>query len=203
MSGDSREEAARVRAERLGRLPSGLLDDPRLSRLSAWGARFEGLGISPGASGNLSVRSDRGFIISRTEVELPRVGRDDWVEVTGMVREPDGTLAVEYYGDHIPSRDAFVHGTVYARQAGAQAVFHLHDQEMLGAAPGLGIPSTERFFPAGTDGSVREIERFLDSNPGVRYFVLVDHGIVAWAEDLDSAGALVEERHHSALVKDD
>jgi ribulose-5-phosphate 4-epimerase/fuculose-1-phosphate aldolase len=193
----------RVRAERLGDLPPGLGDDPRLSLLSAWGERFDRLGISPGASGNLSVRSDRGFIISRTEVELPRIGRDDWVEVTGMVRQPDGTLTVEYYGDHVPSRDAFVHGTVYARQAEAQAVFHLHDQSMLTAAPDLGIPSTEEFFPAGTDGSVRQIERFLDNHPGVQYFVLVEHGIVAWAGDLDSVGALVETRHHNAMVKDD
>jgi ribulose-5-phosphate 4-epimerase/fuculose-1-phosphate aldolase len=193
----------RVRAERLGSLPPGLLDDPRLGLLSGWGERFDRLGISPGASGNLSVRSDRGFIISRTEVELSRIGRDDWVEVTGMVRQPDGSLIVEYHGDHIPSRDAFVHGTVYARRAEAQAIFHLHDQSMLTAAPNLGIPSTEEFFPAGTDGSVRQIERFLDSHPGVQYFVLVEHGIVAWAGDLDSAGTLVEARHDSAKVGDD
>jgi ribulose-5-phosphate 4-epimerase/fuculose-1-phosphate aldolase len=92
---------------------------------------------------------------------------------------------------------------VYARQPEAQAVFHLHDQSMLTAASDLGIPSTEEFFPAGTDGSVRQIERFLDNHLGVQYFVLVEHGIVAWAGDLDSAGALVEERHRSATVRDD
>jgi ribulose-5-phosphate 4-epimerase/fuculose-1-phosphate aldolase len=203
MPGDGQGATTRVRAERLGSVPLGLLDDPRLSRLSGWGERFDRLGISPGASGNLSVRSDRGFIISRTEVELPRIGHDDWVEVTGMAREPDGSLTVEYYGDHVPSRDSFVHGTVYGRQAGAHAIFHLHDQAMLNAAPDLGIPSTEEFFPAGTDGSVREIEKFVDSHPGVQYFVLVRHGIVAWAGDLDTAGALVEAQHQSAMVMDD
>jgi ribulose-5-phosphate 4-epimerase/fuculose-1-phosphate aldolase len=201
MSGEG--VTTRIRAGRLGDPPPGLVDDPRLGRLSAWGERFHRLGISPGASGNLSVRSDRGFIISRTEVELPRIGPHDWVEVTGMVREADGALTVEYYGDHVPSRDSFVHGTVYARQPEAQAIFHLHDQAMLAAAPDLGIPSTEEFFPAGTDGSVRQIERFLDRHPGVQYFVLVEHGIVAWAGDLDAAGALVEERHRSATVRDD
>ena len=189
----------RIQAERRGDLAPGLLADPRLSRLSAWGEHCESLGISPGASGNLSVRSSRGFIISRTEVELARIGPDDWVEVTGMARQEDGSLTVEYNGDHVPSRDAFVHGTVYARQPGAQAIFHLHDESMLVAAGPLGIPHTEEFFPAGTDGSVREIERFLDSHPETRYFVLIEHGIVAWSGDLDSAGELVEAKHRSAM----
>ena len=189
----------RIHAERCGSLAPGLLDDPRLSRLSAWGERFERLGISPGASGNLSVRSSLGFIISRTEVELARIGHDDWVEVTGIVRQDDGSLSVEYNGDHVPSRDAFVHGTVYSREPRAQAIFHLHDQSMLAAAGRLGIPGTEEFFPAGTDGSVGEIERFLDRHPEAQYFVLVEHGIVAWAENLESVGELVEAKHLSAM----
>lgn len=188
----------RIRFDRLGDMPVGLLDDPRLSRLSAWGEKCESLGISPGASGNLSVRSSRGFIISRTEVELGRIGHDDWAEVSGMTREDDGNLSVEYHGDHVPSRDAFVHGTVYARQPEAHAIFHLHDQTMLGAAERLGIPSTEQFFPAGTDQSVQEIEKLLDVYLEVQYFVLVEHGIVAWANDLETAGALVESHHERA-----
>jgi ribulose-5-phosphate 4-epimerase/fuculose-1-phosphate aldolase len=199
MPGDGRPATVRIRSGCLGTLPPGLVDDPRLSLLSVWGKRFVGLGISPGASGNLSVRSERGFIISRTEVELGRIGPDDWVEVTGMIRESDGSLTVEYYGGHVPSRDAFVHGTVYRRQPEAQAVFHLHDQAMVTEAPDLGIPSTEHFYPAGTEGSVGEIEKLLDRHPEVHYFVLVDHGIVAWAGEPDSAGALVVERHRSAM----
>lgn len=203
MPGDGQGVTTRIRAKRLGSLPPGRLDSPHLGRLSGWGARFHRLGISPGASGNLSVRSEQGFIITRTEVELSRIGRDDWVEVTGMVREGDGTLTIEYYGDRPPSRDSFVHGTVYARRPEARAIFHLHDQAMLAAAPELGLPSTEKFFPAGTAGSVRQIERFLDRHPGVQYFVLVEHGIVAWAADPDSTGELVERWHHRAMVGDD
>lgn len=199
MSGDSRGETVRVRAEGLGGTQPGLLDDPRLRLAAAWGKRFVGMGISPGASGNLSVRSERGFLISRTGVELGRIDRDDWVEVVAMTRGEDGILTVRYHGDHVPSRDAFVHGTVYARQGEAKAVFHLHDAAMLAAASDLGIPATESFFPAGTDRSVGEIERFLDGHPGEQYFVLVDHGIVAWGSDVDSVGALVEERHRAAM----
>jgi ribulose-5-phosphate 4-epimerase/fuculose-1-phosphate aldolase len=183
---------------RLGGLASDTLEDARLDSLAEWGRRFALLGISPGASGNLSVRSRRGFFISRTEVELPRIGPDDWVEVTGMSRREDGRLAVTYLGEHIPSRDAFVHGTVYSREPEAEAVFHLHDVAMLDAAKRLGIPSTDQFFPAGTNDSVREIQRFLDGHPDVRYFVLVEHGIVAWGADLDAVGSLVEHWHRCA-----
>lgn len=143
-----------------------------------------------------------GFIITRTEVELARIGREDWVEVTGMARERDGTLTVEYHGHRPPSRDSFVHGTVYARQPQAQAIFHLHDQAMLAAAPELGLPSTEEYFPAGTVESVRQIERFLDRHAGVQYFVLVEHGIVAWGADPDSIGETVERWHDRAMVGD-
>lgn len=188
----------RIDSVRLGGLGSDVLEDARLERLAAWARRFDQLDISPGASGNLSVRSPRGFLISRTEVELPRIGPEDWVEVTGMSHQDDGSLAVAYFGEHTPSRDAFVHGTVYSREPKAEAVFHLHDLTMLDAAARLGIPSTEQYFLAGTSESVREIERFLDGHPDVRYFVLVEHGIVAWGPDLDEAGILVEDWHRRA-----
>lgn len=175
------------------------LADERLGRLAEWGRRFDQLGISPGASGNLSVRSARGFLISRTEVELPQIGPGDWVEVLGINHQDDGNLVVTYAGEHIPSRDAFVHGTVYSRVPEAEAVFHLHDQEVLGAADRLEIPSTDEFFPAGTSQSVSEIERFLDRHRAVDYFVLVRHGIVAWAPDLDAAGTLVVDWHMRAV----
>lgn len=131
-------------------------------------------------------------------MELRLVGPADWVEVTRLGRNDDDSLRVEYYGDHEPSRDAFVHGTVYDRQASAGTIFHLHDQDMLDAATRLGIPSTEHFFPAGTGASVAEIERFLRQQPEVRYFVLIEHGIVAWAGDMDAAGELVKTWHSRA-----
>lgn len=175
--------------------------DPRLPRLGVWGEKFAQMGISPGASGNLSVRTDDGYLISRTGVELGAIESADWVEVVGMTTEDDGTLAVEYRGEHVPSRDAFVHGTVYARQPEARAVFHLHDSSVLGAAGPLGIPATNAYYPAGTPNSVHEIEGFLDRNPEIRYFVLVEHGIVAWGDDLDAVGELVVAQHRAAAER--
>lgn len=183
---------------RIGDLPVEAAGDPRLPRLAEWGARLHRLDIAPGAAGNLSVRTDDGFVISRTEVELAAIKPEDWVLVTRINRHEDGTLEVEYHGSHPPSRDGFVHGTVYAGTAEAGAVFHLHDAAVLAHAAALGIPVTEHHFEAGTAESVHEIERLLARLPGIDYFGLVEHGTVAWAADLDTAGHLVETWHERA-----
>lgn len=188
----------KVLARRIGDRPPNLSSDRRLDRLSRWGARLSRLGIAPGAAGNLSVRNERGFLITRTEVELARIEPGDWVQVIDLERRPDGTLEVSYLGDHTPSRDSFVHGTVYRRRPAAQSIFHLHDSEVLEQANRLGIPTTHRYFPAGTSESVAEIERLLDHLPAVRYFVLVQHGMVACGPEPDSVGSLVETWHRKA-----
>lgn len=187
MKVDMRRRADAVSAE--------LLADPRVERLAAWGARLAGLGVAPAASGNLSFRTRSGFLVTRTGVELRSIGPADWVEVLEIAREPSGGLAVTYQGLHEPSRDAFVHGTVYERSPEAEAVFHLHDGEMVSAGPALGIPSTERFYPAGTVESVAEIEALLTRRPDASYFILVEHGVVAWGRTIDAAGELIESRH--------
>lgn len=188
----------KIIATRLGGIPERARADQRLTALSEWGRRLSHLGIAPGASGNVSVRDDEGFVITRTEVELGSIHADDWVLVTGLERRQDGALEVTYRGDlqHPPSRDSFVHGTIYDRVPAAQAIFHLHDRDIVDQADRLGIPSTQHFHPAGTSESVAEIERFLQGHPAADYFVLVEHGIVAWATDIDTAGRLVEAWHH-------
>ncbi len=170
--------------------------DPRLGRLAEWGRRLAGLGVAPGASGNLSCRTESGFLITRTGAELGGIVPDDWVEVVGLSRSDKGTLTVSYRGAHEPSRDAFVHGTVYDRQPGAAAIFHLHDRLVL--ERGAGLPITERFYPAGTVESVEEIERLLRRRPAAHYFLLAGHGVVAWEATVDATGALIEAEHEAA-----
>ncbi len=188
----------KIHTSRQGRFPGDPAGDDRLLLLSRWGARLSRLGIAPGAAGNLSIRTPEGFVITRTEVELASIGPSDWVLVTGVDRREDGALEVSYRGDHPPSRDSFVHGTVYRRESSAGSIFHLHDRHVLARAERLGIPSTDRYHPAGTRESVEEIEKLLARRPGIDYFVLIDHGIVAWAGSIDAAGRLVEGWHRRA-----
>jgi L-fuculose-phosphate aldolase len=178
-------------------LSPAVASDPRLVRLAEWGARLASAGLSPGASGNLSCRTPDGFVISGTEVPLGQIALDDWVEVTGVTPSPAGGLIVESHGALIPSRDAAVHAALYGRRARATTVFHLHVGNLDALRRELLIPATERFFAAGTTESVAEIERFVDGHPDARYFILIDHGIVAWGDDIDQVGALVMSTHEA------
>lgn len=157
-----------------------------------------GSGLSPGESGNLSCRVADGFLITRTRVALAAIEPEDWVLVSGVNRPPRGEVLVESRGAADPSRDAAVHATVYEQLPGAAAIFHLHVGRLDELQGRLGVPATTTYYQAGTRESMEEIERFLTSHPATRYFVLVDHGIVAWGESIDDTGALVEA-HQRAL----
>jgi L-fuculose-phosphate aldolase len=179
-------------------LPGSVLADPRLTSLSAWGERIARAGLSPGESGNMSCRTKEGFLITRTEVPLATIGLDDWVLVSGIDQHEDGPVVVLSRGLNDPSRDAAVHATLYERRPAAEAVFHFHVGHLDVLRDRLGVPATSTYYPAGTRESKDEIERFLDDHPETRYFVLVDHGIVAWGESIDEAGGLVE-RYQAAV----
>ncbi|MDH3470025.1 MAG: class II aldolase/adducin family protein [Acidimicrobiia bacterium] len=173
-------------------LPQELLDDPRLTSLAKWGKRLAESGLSPDASGNMSCRTPGGFLITRTGVPLAAIERDDWVLVSGIDRDSVGSVVVMSRGPHEPSRDAAAHASLYGRRPEAATVFHLHVGLLEELSGRLGVPSTDTHYPAGTKESMEEIERFLDAHLETRYFVLVDHGIIAWGESIDETGALVE-----------
>lgn len=176
------------------RLPAETLADPRLEQLAAWGSRLAASGLSPEASGNLSCRTDSGFLITATGVPLGAINTEEWVEVTRIDHPDDASIVVESNGTAEPSRDAAVHATLYRHRPEAGAIFHLHVGNLDDLHDRLGVPSTGTFHPAGTTESAAEIERFLDTHGDVRYFILIDHGIVAWGPTVDDAAAEVTTR---------
>jgi ribulose-5-phosphate 4-epimerase/fuculose-1-phosphate aldolase len=178
-------------------LPPETLDDERLRELAIWGRRLSDFGISPAASGNLSCRRGDRFLITGTGVPLGGILAHDWVEVSAVTPRDDGGLIVESRGLKEPSRDASVHAAIYGRLPEASAVFHLHPDYLNILSDDLGVPTTATYQTAGTVESVREIERWLD--PAVGYLVIVDHGIVAWADSVEAAGRMVERYHHMAI----
>ncbi len=176
-------------------VPPDLLDDLRLMRLAGWGKRLADSGLSPGASGNMSCRTEGGFLITRTGVALAEIETDDWVLVSGVDHDADGRVVVYSRAPHEPSKDSSVHAALYERLPEAKTVFHFHVGSLDDLTGQLGVPSASTYYPAGTRESMEEIQRFLDGHLATRYFVLVDHGIVAWGESIDETGGLVEARH--------
>ncbi|MFG2427470.1 class II aldolase/adducin family protein [Streptomyces sp. NPDC048590] len=92
------------------------MSDPRLE-LAAAGARLAALGLSPGSSGNLSVRVDDRILITPTGADLAHV-------------DPEGLSVLGLDGVHLsgprPSKEFPLHAAFYMRDAAARAVVHLH-----------------------------------------------------------------------------
>lgn len=180
-------------------VPSDMLADVRLAAACEWGARLATSGLSPGESGNMSLRVDAGFLITRTGAPLAQLGTEDWVLVTGIQQAAKGGAVVKSVGEHDPSRDSAVHSAAYRARPDAEAVFHLHVGN-LDVLSSLGVPATRKWYSAGTTESMEEIEHFLGTSPGADYFILVEHGIVALGKSVDAAGDLVD-RHHQMVER--
>jgi ribulose-5-phosphate 4-epimerase/fuculose-1-phosphate aldolase len=86
-------------------------------RLCATGRRAVDLGLSPGASGNVSVRVEGLILMSPTGVSL----RD---------LEPEGLAVLDTAGNHLdgprPSKEFPLHLAMYRRVEDAGSVVHLH-----------------------------------------------------------------------------
>jgi ribulose-5-phosphate 4-epimerase/fuculose-1-phosphate aldolase len=86
-------------------------------RIVEFGRSLFERGLSPGSSGNLSVRLHDGWLLTPTNASLgrldpARLSKLDW----------DGLLLS---GDR-PSKEAFLHRAMYHGRAGAGAIVHLH-----------------------------------------------------------------------------
>ncbi|MFE5244175.1 MULTISPECIES: class II aldolase/adducin family protein [unclassified Streptomyces] len=95
------------------------MSDPR-NELAAAGARLAALGLSPGSSGNLSVRSGDRILITPTGADLAHV-------------DPGGLSVLALDGTHLdgprPSKEFPLHRAFYRRDAGTRAVVHLHSRQ--------------------------------------------------------------------------
>ncbi len=183
----------------IGPIAPELARDPRLAGLAEWGRRLAALGVSPGASGNLSCRTQSGFLITATGTPLAEIQPVNWVEVTSVTPLPGGGLEVSSHGLFEPSKDSSVHLATYRRLPQIDSVFHLHPAYLGVLTEQLGVPSTATYYRAGTVESVQEIERFLDSVTEVSYFVLIEHGIVSIGATIDEAGERIEHFHRSVM----
>jgi ribulose-5-phosphate 4-epimerase/fuculose-1-phosphate aldolase len=74
-------------------------------------------GLTAGSSGNISVRVDDGWLLTPTNVCLGRL-------------DPARVAKLDWDGRHIsgdaPSKEAFLHRSMYEERSGAGAIVHLH-----------------------------------------------------------------------------
>ena len=148
-------------------------------------------GLFSGTSGNLSVRTDRGMLITPTSVRYETLSPEDIVHL-----RPDGAVLE---GRFAPSSEWRMHAEIYARFPAVGAIVHTHSPHATAfAAAGKPIPESlieMRFFlggevpcaayaPAGT----REVGlRCCEVLSGRGGCLMANHGAVAVGKDLDEA----------------
>ena len=152
-----------------------------------WCRRWAAAGYIDKAMGNLSFRSENGFVITPTGSDPRTLTVEDLVEVTGVQWLP-AVLTVA--GQHEPSSETLMHAVIYAARPGIGAVFHGHCDRLLEGAGRLGLPVTRRERPYGTAAMADEV---LDVLSGHAVVIMRGHGFVATGRTMTEANRAVEQ----------
>jgi 3-dehydro-4-phosphotetronate decarboxylase len=164
-------------------------------------------GLSPGSSGNISVRLDDGWLLTPTnsclgELDPAAISKLDW----------NGNLIS---GDK-PSKEYFLHLAMYQKRRQSGAIVHLHSSHAAaiscldGLNPESCIPPITPYFVMrvgklplipyfrpGDKTLAMEIAKHADKHAAV---LLANHGPVVSGNDLDSAMYAIEELEETSKL---
>ena len=138
--------------------------------------------------GNLSVRTDDGFVISATQTgHLEHTSGEHYV----LVSEVDiAANRVTSIGPLPPSSEAMTHAALYALTPAIAAVVHVHSAELWQKYIDT-LPTTDRAVPYGTPQMAREFSRLWHrsafAKTGVAVMAGHDEGVVSVGATLDEA----------------
>jgi ribulose-5-phosphate 4-epimerase/fuculose-1-phosphate aldolase len=164
-------------------------------------------GLTPGSSGNISVRLDDGWLMTPTNSCL---GRLDPAKISKVAR--DGALAS---GDK-QTKESFLHVSMYQERPSAGAIVHLHSTHSVAVScladidPKQPIPAITAYYvmkignlillpyyPPGDKtlaNAVREVARKHHA------ILLANHGPIVAGKDLESAVYATEELEETAKL---
>jgi ribulose-5-phosphate 4-epimerase/fuculose-1-phosphate aldolase len=176
-------------------------------RIAMHGKSIFDRGLTCGSSGNISVRLPDGFLVTPTNSCLGRL-------------DPDRIAKVDSLGNLIsgdkPSKEAFLHSSVYDVRSDAEAIVHLHSTHSV-AVSCLANVDSENVLPPITAYYVMKIGRL----PLIPYFapgdmelaaavkkqaeethamLLANHGPVVASKNLDAAVYATEELEETAKL---
>ncbi len=176
-------------------------EEARADELLSWCKRFADAGLTPNFShkegeasaGNLSFRCEKGFVITASGKNFSKLGTDGLVKVNKCSFEEG---IVHAHGLRNPSSETFLHHLIYEARRDVNAVFHGHDEAVLGRAKELGLPVTPIRRPYGSKELAQDaLELF---NHRAYYVVLRGHGFVSAAPTMHLAGELALSIHQKA-----
>jgi ribulose-5-phosphate 4-epimerase/fuculose-1-phosphate aldolase len=173
-----------------------------MDRLLHWCRIFDEEGLAPqegGASaGNLSFRTQSGFVITATRSQLK--GDLPWDQLVEVVRMNWLDYAIHFLGGNPPSSDSFLHDRIYRDRPDVMAVLHGHDSVILQQADRLSreldVVVTSREMEFGTREDAEETSRALGGHGTI---IRKGHGFLSVGSTLDDAGAKALEIRRRAL----
>lgn len=164
-----------------------LVEHSEVDQLIMYGRDLRALGVVDEQSGNLSGRTELGFVITCANTRLGYLSRDDFAEVLDLKMREDNQMTVSAIGLHKPSSESPAHWIIYETVPEVKAIFHFHDDRALELAEELGLPMTEQFQISGTHAMLLEIQKFITQHPNEPYFFMRDHGAVVMARTMSEA----------------
>jgi L-fuculose-phosphate aldolase len=166
---------------------------------------LKGCGLAEGTSGNVSARSDEGFVITPTGVPYEGLGAEQIVEV-GV----EGTVAQAQ--TRRPSSEWRIHRDIYRYRHEIGAIIHTHSPNatalaccrlgippfhyMVARAGSTGIPCA----PYATFGTQLLSDHVLGAIEGQRACLMANHGVIAVGADLQQALEVAREVEYLAKI---
>ena len=173
----------------------------------AHGGSLFARGLSPGTSGNISARTDDGWLMTPTNSSL------------GLL-DPERLSRLDTEGRHVdgdpPTKESWLHLAMYDERPGAQAIVHLHSTYAVAAAC-LADADPEDVLPPLTPYYVMRVGRLPlvpYARPGDRSLadavrqrareshalLLANHGPMVAGPSLDAAASAIEELEETAKL---
>lgn len=170
-----------------------ILNNSKILELINWCNEFNKMGFTPsynGNAGNLSFRSDNGFIISCSKADFSKVNIEDFTEVISVDISKKEILV---NGVKEPSAESFMHNEIYSRRDDVNAVFHGHSEDFLKYGDKLNLTMTKKEEAGGTIELMREVIKILKNN---NFILIKNHGFLSLGDSLGSAGNLAVKRYN-------
>jgi len=163
--------------------------DAKIEELKDWCERFQKNGLTPeiegNYTGNLSFRSEEGFVITASGLKSKENLSNDCFVYVKSYDEQSNTVYIE--GKRRPSSEAVMHFLIYKAREEINAIFHGHHDAIIANAEKLKLPITEREHEAGSIELADEVLRALgDKN----LIVIKNHGFISLGKTMKEAGEL-------------
>ncbi|MFM8607712.1 MAG: 3-oxo-tetronate 4-phosphate decarboxylase [Hyphomicrobiales bacterium] len=177
-------------------------------KLCACGHSLFARGLTFGTSGNLSVRlPDGGWLMTPTNISLGDLDPARLSHLDGNGRVVSGDA---------PTKEAFLHLSMYRKRPQCEAVVHLHSTHAVAVSCLCGLDASDclppltayyvmrigrlpliRYFPPGDQALAQEVEAVATTHHAV---LLANHGPVVSGTSLDAAMSATEELEETAKL---